>query len=176
MNLFFFIFRSQGSWSLEHITPVVIYHLPELGLFRSQRDKTTSIYSIYTQNPQPCAKCSTHQKYPSMTKLYGHWLYLSIERLPNSCFGFKTAQSIMATPEISNTVGDRRRSGRPVTVSTSIFQQQVREWMRLTKGAPVRTITSLLKKRGVKSTSTIVRRTTHQLWQRLGISTQTKKL
>ena len=47
-------------------------------------------------------------------------------------------------------IDDKRRPGRPVTVTTTVFRQRVRESMRLTKGASIRNVTSALNKQGLK--------------------------
>ncbi|CAF0857474.1 unnamed protein product [Rotaria sp. Silwood1] len=61
------------------------------------------------------------------------------------------------------TVEDKQRSGRPTTIVTSTFQQQVKRSMRLTKGASIRNVTSALNRQGVKCCATTVRNTAHKL-------------
>ncbi|CAF1340096.1 unnamed protein product [Rotaria sordida] len=55
-----------------------------------------------------------------------------------------------------NTIDDRQRPGRPITISTPIFQQQVKTSMRLKRGAFIRNVTANLNKNGIRcSTYTV---------------------
>ncbi|CAF4332446.1 unnamed protein product [Rotaria sp. Silwood2] len=55
-----------------------------------------------------------------------------------------------------NTIDDRQRPGRPITISTPIFQQQVKTSMRLKRGASIRNVTANLNRNGTRcSTYTV---------------------
>ncbi len=53
-----------------------------------------------------------------------------------------------------NTINDRQRSGRPITISTS---------MRLRKGASIRNITAYLNRHGIKCSTQTVYNTAQKL-------------
>ena len=55
-----------------------------------------------------------------------------------------------------NSIDDRPRSGRPITISISPFQQQVKTSMRLKRGVSIRNVTMSLNKNGTRcSTQTV---------------------
>jgi hypothetical protein len=51
---------------------------------------------------------------------------------------------------IRNTINDRPRSGRPVTISTTDFQQKVKVSMKLKQGASIRNVTQSFNRNGTK--------------------------
>ena len=55
-----------------------------------------------------------------------------------------------------NTINDKQRSGRSITVSMSIFQQQVKTSIRLKRGASIRNVTENMNRHAMKcSTQTV---------------------
>jgi activator of HSP90 ATPase len=55
-----------------------------------------------------------------------------------------------------NTIDDRSRSGRPVTISTTRFKKEIETSMKLRKGVSIRNVTSNLNRNGMKcSTKTV---------------------
>jgi transposase len=62
-----------------------------------------------------------------------------------------------------NAINDRPRSRRPITISTPLFQEQVKTSMRLRKGASIRTVTANLNRQGIKYSTQLVYNTARKL-------------